>query len=251
MQFLQAGLKAGERCLFISTEQTRDDLRESFAGYDFDLDHEELAITSLHASPQGPDGQQQVRLRTLDGGSVVDEQFVGFTLSNITEYLQRGSAADRIVFDSVSALEVLADQEGLFRRYLLELFHTLTDELEATTLLTAEADRDGYAEGVLEFSTHGVLRLTREAVNNDPHRFLEVAKMRGVDHDPRTVSSPSVAPFRVRRHDAPSRRHSKRTNTRQSGLRGSTASAVAGSQPARECCSSTTGGQTSPRCFPN
>lgn len=51
MQFLQAGLEAGERCLFISTEQTRDDLRESFAGYDFDLDHEELAITSLHASP--------------------------------------------------------------------------------------------------------------------------------------------------------------------------------------------------------
>lgn len=221
MQFLQAGLEAGERCLFISTEQTRDDLRESFAGYDFDLAHEELAITSLHASPQGPDGQQQVRLRTLDGGSVVDEQFVGFTLSNITEYLQRGSSADRIVFDSVSALEVLTEQEGLFRRYLLELFHALTDELEATTLLTAEADRDGYAEDVLEFSTHGVLRLTREAVNNDPHRFLEVAKMRGVDHDPRTVEftlggSVSCAPSR--RSQPPALKTHKHTSIGIEGL---------------------------------
>jgi len=216
MQFLQAGLEAGERCLFISTEQTRDELEESFAGYSFDFEHEELAITSLHASPdQETNSRQRLRLRTLEGGSIVDEQFVSFTFSNLTEYLQRGASADRIVFDSVSALEILTDEEGLFRRYLLELFQVLTGEMEATTILTAEADRDGYAEDILEFSTHGVLRLTREDVNDDPHRFLQVAKMRGVNHDPRTVEftlrgSFSCAP--TRRSQPPALKTHKHTS---------------------------------------
>jgi len=222
MQFLQAGLEAGERCLFISTEQTRDELQESFASYDFDLDHEQLATTSLHASPeQDSNGRQQLRLRTLEGGSAVDEQFVGFTLSNIITYLRRGAAADRIVFDSVSALEILTDEEGLFRRYLLEFLQTLTSEIGATTLLTAEANREGYADDILEFSTHGVLRLTREAVNDDPHRFLKVAKMRGVDHDPRTVeftlgSSFACAPSR--RSQPPALKTHKHTSIGIDGL---------------------------------
>jgi KaiC/GvpD/RAD55 family RecA-like ATPase len=222
MQFLQAGLETDERCLFISTEQTREELRESFAGYDFDLDHEQLAITSLHASPdRDSSGQQQLRLRTLEGGSVVDEQFVEFTLSNITKYLRRGASADRVVLDSVSALEILTDKAGKFRRTLLELFQTLTNEIEATTLLTAEADRDGYAEDMLEFSTHGVLRLTREAVNDDPHRFLEIAKMRGVDHDPRTVEftlGDSFACAPSRRSQPPALKTHKHTSVGIEGL---------------------------------
>ena len=222
MQFLQAGLEANDRCLFISTEQTREELRESFAGYDFDLDHEQLAITSLHASPdRDPSGQQQLRLQTLEGGSVVDEQFVEFTLSNITKYLRRGASADRVVLDSVSALEILTDEAGTFRRSLLELFQTLTNEMGVTTLLTAEADRDGYAEDMLEFSTHGVLRLTREVVNEDPHRFLEIAKMRGVDHDPRTVEftlGDSFACAPSRRSQPPALKTHKHTSVGIEGL---------------------------------
>lgn len=221
MQFLQAGLKAGERCLFVSTEQTRGELKQSFAGYDFDLDHEQLAITSLHASPAQDSSGQQLRLRTLEGGSVVDEQFVEFTLPNISTYLQHGASADRVVLDSVSALEVLAEERELFRRYLLELLQTLTEDFEATTLVTAEADRDGYAADMLEFSTHGVLRLTREAVNEDPHRFLEVAKMRGVDHDPRSVeftlgSSFACAP--ARRSQPPALKTHRHTSIGVKGL---------------------------------
>jgi KaiC/GvpD/RAD55 family RecA-like ATPase len=222
MQFLQAGLEAGERCLFVSTEQSRDELRESFAGYAFDLDHEELALTSLHASPDWESSAgRQLRLRTLEGDTIVDDQFVEFTLSNITEYLRNGASADRIVVDSVSALEVLTEQDGLFRRYLLELLQTLTNDIEATTVLTAEADRDGYAADVLEYSTHGVIRLTREAVNGDPHRFLEVAKMRGVDHDPRTVEftlGESFACAPARRSQPPALKTHKHTPIGIEGL---------------------------------
>ncbi|MFC7177312.1 RAD55 family ATPase [Halosegnis marinus] len=52
MQFLQEGIATGERCLFVSTEQTREELRDSFAGYEFDLDHELLGVTTLHPSPR-------------------------------------------------------------------------------------------------------------------------------------------------------------------------------------------------------
>jgi KaiC/GvpD/RAD55 family RecA-like ATPase len=73
----------------------------------------------------------------------------------------------------------------LFRRELLELIQLFTDELDATTLFTAE----GTDERVLDFTTHGVIELRRERINGDPHRFLEITKMRGVDHDTRAVEA--------------------------------------------------------------
>ena len=44
MQFLQAGLENGEECLYVSTEQTTEELRSSFAPFEFDLHDENLTI---------------------------------------------------------------------------------------------------------------------------------------------------------------------------------------------------------------
>jgi KaiC/GvpD/RAD55 family RecA-like ATPase len=50
MQFLQSGLAAGEDCLYVSTEQTIDELRDAFASFSFDVDHEHLTFASVHAT---------------------------------------------------------------------------------------------------------------------------------------------------------------------------------------------------------
>jgi circadian clock protein KaiC len=185
MQFLQAGLDAGERCLFVSTEQTRAELRDSFSDYEFDLDHEELALTTLHPSPRGSDATgPQLALRTLEGGRVVDDRDIPFTVENVARYFERAAGCDRLVLDSVSALRAVTDDREMFRRQLLELIRVFSDQLEATTLFTAERSD---SSDPLSFTTHGVISLRRERVNDDPHRFLEIEKMRGADHDRRTV----------------------------------------------------------------
>lgn len=184
MQFLQQGLENDERCLFVSTEQTQAELRDSFDDFEFDLDHEELAVTTLHAVPDDGDGRR-LKLRTLEGNSAIDERDIPLTEENLARHFQSAAGCDRLVFDSISALRVLGDNRELFRRELLELIQLFTNDLGATALFTAE-DID---DRVLDFTTHGVIELQRERINGDPHRFLEVTKMRGVDHDTRTVEA--------------------------------------------------------------
>jgi KaiC/GvpD/RAD55 family RecA-like ATPase len=188
MQFLQAGLDAGEQVLYVSTEQTIEEVRDSFAAYEFDLDHENLVYASVHATPGHTieSGEEStLTLRALDGSDAFDDAFAPpFTAEYLFEYLDRHAPRDRVVFDSVSGLAPLADGPADRRRTLLDLIREFSDEFEATTLFTAEADDD---DTVLRYATHGVVELRREAVAGDPHHFLEISKLRGVDHDRRTV----------------------------------------------------------------
>jgi KaiC/GvpD/RAD55 family RecA-like ATPase len=195
MQFLQAGLERGERALYVSTEQTIEELRDSFRPFAFDVDHEDLAYASVHASPGRTieSDEQELTLQTLDeDGRILGEEFSPpFTAEYVMEYLGRYAPRDRVVFDSVSGLSAITDREEQYRRTVLDLIRQFTDEFGATTLFTAESHgRDGpTADSVLRFTTHGVIELRRERVEDDPHHYLEVLKMRGVDHDRRTVET--------------------------------------------------------------
>lgn len=188
MQFLQEGLDAGERVLYVSTEQTIEEVRDSFADYEFDLDHENLVYASVHATPghtiEGGD-ERTLTLNVLDGEEPVGGAFAPpFTAEYLLEYLERYAPRDRIVFDSVSGMAPLSDGPMGRRRVLLDLIREFTDGFDATTLFTAEADDD---DAIFRYATHGVVELRREEVAGDVHHFLEVLKLRGVDHDRRTV----------------------------------------------------------------
>ncbi|MFB6076932.1 MAG: RAD55 family ATPase, partial [Candidatus Nanohaloarchaea archaeon] len=194
MQFLQAGLDEGERCLYISTEQTTDELRDTFAPFDFDIDHDDLAITTIQALPEGgPTGSDLLQLRTLEGGGPLDDQQVEFTADNLLGYLERGGSADRVVVDSITGLNVMTDERNVFRRAVLQLIRLFNDDYGATALFTAEQLDAGDREGVevvgpsdtLQYTAHGVIRVWREAIEGEYHRFIDVMKMRGVDHDTR------------------------------------------------------------------
>lgn len=185
MQFLQAGIDADERVLYVSTEQTIEELRDSFAAFSFDVDHDDMVFASVHAAP----GQtiESGNERTLTLQSLGDEAVTSafdppFTVEYVLEYLRKYAPRDRVVFDSVTGLAPLSDGAEDRRRMLLDLIREFTDEFGATTLFTAEDD-----DGLLRYATHGVIELRREEVASDPHHFLEVLKMRGVDHDRRTI----------------------------------------------------------------
>ena len=191
MQFLQAGLDDGDDCLFISTEQTLNELRESFQQFNFALDHENLTFASVHAAPgRTLEGDEELVLQTLgaDGEPTSMGFDAPFTGEYIQQHLQQFGPADRVVFDSISGLAAITDDEERYRRTIIDLIRFFTDQFEATTVFTAEARTpgEGSMTEVLRFVTHGVLELTRQTVAEDTHRFVEVRKLRGVDHDRRT-----------------------------------------------------------------
>ncbi|MFC4447647.1 RAD55 family ATPase [Halorussus aquaticus] len=195
MQFLQAGLADGDRCLYVSTEQTAEELRSSFEGFDFELDHPNLTIVHVHARTGRTieEGEQNLTMQTTDGDEVLGEGYSApFEMQYVEEYLSRFAPCDRVVFDSTASLAGIRDDSHFFQRAILDLVRLFTDEFGATSLLTAESlvsgddSDDRLAPGtVLEFSTHGVVRLRRSPVEGNPRRFLRVVKMRGVDHDTR------------------------------------------------------------------
>lgn len=190
MQFLQAGLDVGESGIYISTEQTIDEIKQSFSEFAFDFDDPNLTLTSIHAAPgQTIEQEDALTLETFEkDDSPLGEYGIPFTPEYIKDHVKEHGPADRIVFDSTSGLEALADDPARYRRIILDLIRFFSDELDATTIFTAEEHRTANAETeLLEFTTHGVLRLFYTDVDSDRHRSLEILKMRGADHDHRRV----------------------------------------------------------------
>ena len=188
MQFLQAGMAAGEDVLFVSTEQTVDEIRDSFSDFDFDLDSEHFHTTSIHASSgQTIEEKEDLIISDFNRRERSNNIFERpFRIGAIRELLLEYSFCDRVVFDSVSGLAPLAKDTPRFRLDLLELIRTFSDEFQAATLLVAEASsehKDVPAAELLQFTTHGAIQVVREWVAGEYHRYLEVTKMRGVDHD--------------------------------------------------------------------
>lgn len=203
MQFLQDGIERGEECLFLSTEQTPDELRDSLAPYDFDIEHENLTVRTLHATLGSTleDVEKQLVLDTLrdehPGGTAESAEhappsfgqfLTPFTSQDIQEAIKEYGPCDRVVFDSISGLEAMTEDTQVFRRAVLDFIRLFTDRFGATTVFTAEEtsgpvldERSGTSR-LLQFNTHGVIRLWQEQVDGDYHRFIQIKKMRGVDH---------------------------------------------------------------------
>lgn len=191
MQFLQAGLERGEDCLFVSTEQTPGELRGSFEGFPFDLDHENLVVTTLHAvADRTLEGDDELTVKTLDGGELVDTGFgIPFERQYLRQALEQYGPVDRVVLDSASGIAAISDEEARFRRAVLDLIRLFSDDFGATSVVVAEG-RPGDPDVIeghefLQFATHGAIRLWRGRKHGETYRYLRVEKMRGVDHDTR------------------------------------------------------------------
>jgi KaiC/GvpD/RAD55 family RecA-like ATPase len=190
MQFLQAGLDAGEECLFVSTEQTIGELEDTFEPYSFDLGHDDLTVVTVHCEPGDTmERDDDLVVRTLEGGDrAVTEWFdLPFTRENVVHYLSEYGPKDRILLDSLSGLRPIAADEVSFWRSTYDLIRLFSDTFDATSLVTAEdgGTGDGVASDLLRYATHGVIELSSVERANQRHTFLRVGKLRGRDHDTR------------------------------------------------------------------
>ena len=171
LQFLREGVRAGDRCLYVTLSETSAELREVAASHGWDLEGIDLIELSSVEELLGEERKQSVFHSW--------EVELGETIGLIKQEVQR-LEPKRVVFDSLSELRLLAQDPLRYRRQVLALKQFFSPR-NTTVLfiddLTSEGrDRDTHLHSI----SHGVISLERYALEfGAARRRLQVQKMRG------------------------------------------------------------------------
>src|ERR1044071_4596325 len=169
LQFLLAGVTAGERVLYVTLSETEDEVRAIAESHGWSLAG--LAMFELSAL------EQQLR---------IDAQNTVFRPSDVelTETTQAllhrvdEIAPDRVVFDSLSELRLLAQNALRYRREVLNL-KTYFSTRRCTVLLLDDRTSDP-GDQQLQSLAHGVISMHQHAPDyGGDRRRLRVTKLRG------------------------------------------------------------------------
>ncbi|MFC7069917.1 ATPase domain-containing protein [Halobaculum lipolyticum] len=169
-QFVAEGAAGGDRCLFISMHESREDLERDMASYDFGFERalDSGSVTFLDAfSSEGK------RFFGMPG----DRRDVNSVTNRISSFIESRDI-DRVVIDSTMLLRyLLDDSDNTVMRFLSALKRT-----SATTYLISEmTDPSAYADE--HFLAHGVVFFHNYMEEDGMRRGLQVVKMRGADVD--------------------------------------------------------------------
>ena len=169
MQFLVEGARRGESALLVSLAETRDDLLHVAASHGWSLEGVDIyEVTAAEVTRRMQDTQTIFPVAEVELSEVTDD---------IVERL-RATGPQRVVFDAVTELRLMAEHPIRYRRQLLTLRKVL-EEIQATAILTDTNVRDE-ADRVLDSLAHGIIRLERWAPDyGAARRRLEIAKLRG------------------------------------------------------------------------
>lgn len=170
LQFLIEGLKAGEKCLYITFSESRDELMAVADSHGWDLS--KLALLELSAIEQQlkPEAQNTV----FHPSEVEMNQTTDLILAEVERV-----KPDRIVFDSVSEMRMLADTSLRYRRQMLSLKQFFSGKKCTVLLLDDLTATPGDLQ--VQSIVHGVINLQKlNAEFGNERRRLNVVKLRGI-----------------------------------------------------------------------
>lgn len=172
LQYLLEGVRLGERCLYITLSETREELRDGAASHGLSLDG--LEVAELMVDEGDIDGQDEL---TMYHPSEVE---LTRTTRKVLDEIER-VRPQRMVFDSLSELRLLAQSSLRYRRQILALKQYFVGR-DCTVLLLDDHAGDG-PDMQLQSIAHGVVSLDHHA---PPYgralRQLRVVKFRGSDY---------------------------------------------------------------------
>lgn len=172
LQFLLEGKRAGERCLYITLSETAEELRAGAASHGWTL--EGIEIVELLAEEADLAAEQQL---TMVNAWEVE---LSETTRKVLEAVNRTSP-QRVVFDSLSELRLLAQNPLRYRRQILALKQFFVGR-KCTVLLLDDKTADAN-EQLVQSIAHGVIQLERmNPAYGITRRRLQVSKYRGTDY---------------------------------------------------------------------
>jgi circadian clock protein KaiC len=171
LQFLLEGVRAGERCLYITLSETRDELISGAASHGWSL--EGIDIVELVSEDVDLTGDEQL---TMYHPSEVE---LTETTRKVLDVVQRVNPT-RMVFDSLSEMRLLAQSSLRYRRQILALKQFFVGR-NCTLLLLDDRTAEG-PDLQIQSIAHGVISLDH---SSPPYgrslKQLEVVKFRGSD----------------------------------------------------------------------
>lgn len=158
--FMFDGLKKGENCMYISTEERPDEIKGDAGQFGIEFDK----YTSHFRIPY-----------IVPSDDIMDE---------ITQMVSEGDH-DRIVLDSISVLAMFWGEDRNIRMLIKDLINQLRKS-GATVLITAELPGEEgklSRHGVTEYVVDGVIKMQGFALGESSFRSAQVVKMRRTDID--------------------------------------------------------------------
>jgi circadian clock protein KaiC len=171
MQYLLEGVRAGESCLYVTLSETRDELFANAASHGWSL--EGIEILELLTDDLKADGEGEL---TMYHPSEVE---LNTTTRKALDAIGR-LRPQRMVFDSLSELRLLAQSSLRYRRQILGLKQFLVGQ-NCTTLLLDDRTAEG-PDMQLQSVAHGVISLeSATPAYGRTMRQLRIVKFRGSD----------------------------------------------------------------------
>lgn len=170
LQFLLAGVAAGEKVLYVTLSETHAELLEVATSHGWNLGP--IAILELSAiERQLAAGEQNTFFHP-------SELELNQTTRLLTEEVER-VAPSRVVFDSLSEMRLLAESPLRYRRQMLSLKQYFAGRNSTVLMLDDLTSGDGDLH--IQSIVHGVITLEKWAASYGvPRRQLSVTKLRGV-----------------------------------------------------------------------
>jgi circadian clock protein KaiC len=174
VQFLAAGIAAGETGVFVTFEESPADIRKNMRSFGWDLEgwEREGRLAMVDASPE-PD-EEVVQSGDFDLGAL---------LARVSHAIRKVGAT-RVSVDSLGAIFSQFSDQSVVRRELFRIASALK-KTGVTAVLTAERTEDYGAIarfGVEEFIADNVMVLRNVLDDEKRRRTVEILKFRGTDH---------------------------------------------------------------------
>ena len=170
VQFLADGIKKGEKCLYITFEEKKEDFYENMESLYFDLNkfEKEGKFFFIEYTPE------KVKTMLEEGGGAIESLILKEKIK-------------RVVIDSMTSFGLLFKSDLEKRESILSLFNMLK-KWDCTTLLTYEGDTGDSRTNpdILELESDSAIILYLIKEKNARKRYLEILMMRGTSHSSKT-----------------------------------------------------------------
>ena len=170
LQFLRAGVEAGERCIYVSLSQTAAELQSIAVSHGWTLDG--IRVEELSASDAVNGAADQTIFQTAELRLDETRQAI--------EHAIEEHKPHRLVYDSLLEIRLITGDTPRFRRELIG-FKAFLAKRNVVALLLDTQNGEGVNGEELEGIAHGVIRFDKSLEEYGAvRRRIEVSKMRGV-----------------------------------------------------------------------
>jgi circadian clock protein KaiC len=168
LQFLLTGVAQGERGLYVTLSESREELTQVATSHGWSLDAIDVMEMAEADDPSAAEGYTLFHPAEVELQETIDRMFAAV----------EQSGAQRIVLDSLSEMRLLARDPLRFRRQILALKKYFTGRRSTVLLLDDKTAPEGELQ--LHSLAHGVIELEHIALEyGAERRRMQVTKLRG------------------------------------------------------------------------